>query len=406
MAQQTINLGTVANEGQDGDDARTAFTKVNQNFDEVYAGIGGAQPTNPKLTAIAASVWAANQLMYATGPNAVAMTPLTVAGRALLDDADAPAQRVTLGLGGQILQALQALTMTANGVPYMASTSTMAVQASTAFGRTLWNVADQAAAQVAVGGSTVGRALFTAASEAAARTTLQLGTGATLDVTASSTDTTANRLTKVGDFGLGTLSGIVATTAQMDGAALGGGTYRCDPASPWRGLPVSVYGVWTSPLNAVNSNAQIALNYLTGTLYARGRYQDNFKEHYNTGNAVGTVSQSGGAPSGAIVESGTTANGTFTKYLDGTMICEHVIATSAAIDLAYLGGFRSGQVTWAFPVAFAAPPVVLCNSLVNFAVSAMPGNVLQAQAGLFYYANQASAAASRSMSVMAKGRWF
>ena len=36
MAKQTINLGTSANKG-DGDPLRTAFDKVNDNFDELYS---------------------------------------------------------------------------------------------------------------------------------------------------------------------------------------------------------------------------------------------------------------------------------------------------------------------------------------------------------------------------------
>ena len=35
MAKQTVNLGTSANKG-DGDPLRTAFTKVNANFTELY----------------------------------------------------------------------------------------------------------------------------------------------------------------------------------------------------------------------------------------------------------------------------------------------------------------------------------------------------------------------------------
>jgi hypothetical protein len=35
VAKQTVNLGTSANKG-DGDPLRTAFTKVNANFTELY----------------------------------------------------------------------------------------------------------------------------------------------------------------------------------------------------------------------------------------------------------------------------------------------------------------------------------------------------------------------------------
>ena len=37
MAKQTVNLGTMA-DNKSGDPLRTAFTKINQNFDELYAG--------------------------------------------------------------------------------------------------------------------------------------------------------------------------------------------------------------------------------------------------------------------------------------------------------------------------------------------------------------------------------
>jgi len=38
MAKQTVNIGSSANDGT-GDQLRTAFDKINDNFDEVYAAI-------------------------------------------------------------------------------------------------------------------------------------------------------------------------------------------------------------------------------------------------------------------------------------------------------------------------------------------------------------------------------
>ena len=40
MAKQTINIGTTANDGT-GDQLRTAFDKINDNFDELYTDDAG-----------------------------------------------------------------------------------------------------------------------------------------------------------------------------------------------------------------------------------------------------------------------------------------------------------------------------------------------------------------------------
>jgi hypothetical protein len=53
------------------------------------------------LAAISTAGSSANQMAYYTGPNAVALADLTAAGRALLDDADAAAQRATLSVYSQ-----------------------------------------------------------------------------------------------------------------------------------------------------------------------------------------------------------------------------------------------------------------------------------------------------------------
>lgn len=46
MAQQLINVGTVPNDGL-GDPIRTAYTKCNTNFSELYSRVQSTAPTAP-----------------------------------------------------------------------------------------------------------------------------------------------------------------------------------------------------------------------------------------------------------------------------------------------------------------------------------------------------------------------
>jgi len=56
------------------------------------------------LTSIAGLTTAADKMIYTTAADTYAVSTLTAAGRALLDDADAAAQRTTLGLGSLATQ--------------------------------------------------------------------------------------------------------------------------------------------------------------------------------------------------------------------------------------------------------------------------------------------------------------
>jgi len=77
--------------------------------------LGSYQPSDAGLTSISGLTTAADQMIYTTASDTYSVTTLTTAGRALLDDADAAAQRTTLGLGTAATTASTAYATAAQG---------------------------------------------------------------------------------------------------------------------------------------------------------------------------------------------------------------------------------------------------------------------------------------------------
>jgi hypothetical protein len=75
--------------------------------------------------------------------------------------------------------------------------------------------------------------------------------------------------------------------------------------------------------------------------------------YYNNVNILGAVSQSGGTPTGAIIQQGGNANGTFTRFADGTQIC-HIRDFGLMV--------RGTSYTWTYPASFSALPTCHGNS--------------------------------------------
>ena len=85
-------------------------------------------PSSPYLNAVSGLTLAADRIPYATGPTTAAITPLTVFGRSLIDDANATAGRATLGAqaAGATLTSLEGLSLVAGDILYATGPDTLA----------------------------------------------------------------------------------------------------------------------------------------------------------------------------------------------------------------------------------------------------------------------------------------
>jgi len=127
-------------------------------------------------------------------------------------------------------------------------------------------------------------------------------------------------------------------------------------------------------------------------------------EVYAEGNILGTVTESSGVPTGAIIERGSNANGEFVKYADGTMICTRDISvnhTSTGIQ-----GF-----TWPAVFAFSANLSVSVKFSATSTLSRIDrlnnchgqGNTTSA---VFAIGTGGTAAETLTHTMSGIGRWF
>jgi hypothetical protein len=197
--------------------------------------------------------------------------------------------------------------------------------------------------------------------QATARTSLGLGTVAienTVPLSKGGTGGTDQATARTG-LGLGT----VATESTVPVAK--GGTGGTDQATARTNLGLGTV--------ATENTVPIAKGGTGGTTQAAARSNLGLKLAA-LADIFGIVSQSGGVPTGAIIESGSNANGRYVKFADGTMICTHLSGTGVTSSAAAGQIFISGATTFTFPVAFTSAPRVVGASVFTHPNGANAGS--------------------------------
>jgi len=229
-------------------------------------------------------------------------------------------------------------------------------------------------------------------------------------VTQSQTDTTAGRLLKVGDFGLGASGPLVATNVDLIAA---NGFYRLttgafSAASPTPGLGSGQYLVhynWDG-----NAAHQVLYTFGTGapSPFERAKVSGvwtPWHRSFNGKNILGTVSQAAGVPTGAVIESGANANGNYTRFADGTQMCQAAVGAALTPNVATGSIFSSPEYTWTFPAAFATATIAVTCSPRNAADVWGRARVTSATQGAAKLMSAAVTTAT-TIDLFAIGRWF
>jgi len=290
-AEPFVTIGNTA--GLSAERALTAGTGIT-----VTDGGGNSTATisvDAELAAIAGLTSAADKLPYFTGSGTASVADFTSAGRALVDDANASAQRTTLGLaiGSDVqaydaeLAAIAGLTSAADKVPYFTGSGTASVADFTSAGRALVDDANASAQRTTLGlaiGSDVqayDAGLADVAGLAVTDSNFIVGDGANWVAESGATARTSLGLAIGTDVQAYDADALKADTADILTAGFAG-----------TDVDLGTNTTGTETLDYATGNFQMAVNGGAHTLAPQGTTSTIVVQYTNDGNA-GTLTTSG-----------------------------------------------------------------------------------------------------------------
>jgi hypothetical protein len=226
-------------------------------------------------------------------------------------------------------------------------------------------------------------------------------------------DAAAGKLLTTGAFGWGDAAAAIASD-NLD-AIPASGVYLIDSAAlagtaslPAISLAAGDHLVQVQSDSGAQS--QIAISQGAGRLAVRtrnGAGWNDWREIVTQGSILGSVSQTAGIPTGAVIERGSNADGSFVRFADGTQICTTDNAGAAACTTANGSVYASSAGSWTFPAAFAgtAAEISLSGS-ISTADRWVCASATSTTAATWKHRSATSSSAQLETRLMAVGRWF
>lgn len=217
-------------------------------------------------------------------------------------------------------------------------------------------------------------------------------------------DATDGRLMTVGAFGLGS-TGSNTQIADIDATDTPAGVYR---------YITTTVGAENLPLELQNSYGSIRIERNSTSRLRQTAWRNNFdhgiwtrtylsnawsdwRQIYDQTTILGPVSQSAGIPTGAIIERGASADGSYVRFADGTQICTKLFTSEATSHV------------WTFPMAFAADDTPILQTTPRHATApriVTEQGDLSATGVTLNVWDSAGTAAAAIIHATATGRWF